>query len=62
MNMMTAAVGVDSGFSAMRGAAEGAVAIAIFVAVGFVLLGYAVSLIRRHHEPRDIRYSELEPS
>ena len=62
MNMTTAAFGIDSGFSAVRGAAESAVAIGIFVVIGFVLLGYAVRLVQRHHEPRDIRYSELEPS
>lgn len=59
MNIMIAAVGVDSGMAALHhGTAEGAAFVAVFAAVGFVLLAAAGSLIRGCEErPQAARFT-----
>ena len=55
MNMMIAAVGVDSGFAAAGGTAEGALFVAAFAFVGFLLFAGAGRLLR--HGEDSIRYT-----
>ena len=47
MNIMNAAVGVDSGFAAGRGSAQEAMGIGAFIAVGLIFLYAAERLCRR---------------
>lgn len=50
MNIMIAAVGVDSGFGAAGGTAEGALFVAAFAAVGFLLLMAAGRVAKKGRE------------
>lgn len=57
MNIMIAAVGIDSGYAAAGGTAEGAAFIAVFAGVGLVLLLAGNRLLKSFHEPHAARYS-----
>jgi hypothetical protein len=58
MNIMIAAVGVDSGFAGAGGTTEGALFIAVFVSVGLALFFAAGRLTRRNQdEPHVVRYT-----
>lgn len=57
MNIMIAAVGLDSGFAATGGTADGALFIAAFAAVGFILLCAGGLLLKTFHQPHSVRYT-----
>lgn len=57
MNIMIAAVGFDTAFSATGGTGEGALFVAAFAGMGFLLLMAAGRLVRRNHEPHAVRYA-----
>lgn len=56
MNIMIAAVGVDSGF-AVGGTSQGLAFIAVFAFIGVILFAAAGRLTRRHDVPDHVRYT-----
>lgn len=56
MNIMIAAVGVETGNTALGSTAECALFVTAFTAVGLVLLVIASRLLKTFHEPNAVRY------
>ncbi|MBI3564650.1 MAG: hypothetical protein HY079_05585 [Elusimicrobia bacterium] len=57
MNIMIAAVGLESGHAALGGTAEGALFVAVMAAVGFLFLMAGGRLLKSFHEPHAARYT-----
>lgn len=58
MNIMIAAVGIESGFSAVGGTAHGALVVAVFSGIGFALFVVAGCMTRGCQAKSDpVRYT-----